>query len=280
MSNEKDTQSNVLQSQSTQQSQQSKKSKLLKPSITRVNFVNIPQILKSTCSFCLWRKEKRNGKPTKVPYDPKTGQMAKTDAPSTFSDFATAMKAYALGIGKKGWDGIGFRVSEGIGAIDIDHCFREDGSLNDVAANILSLLTNTYFERSPSGRGLRGFFRLDADFTYDKSAYYINNRKYGLEVYLPGVTNRFVTVTGDVYRTGEVGALGAEVRASKAGETKAGAESGQHAAPITLKNSETIQNLQAVLDKFMRRRSRLTNKAVPNPVSYFTDEQVINSTRK
>ena len=275
MSNEKDTQSNVLQSQSTQQSQQSKKSKLLKPSITRVNFVNIPQILKSTCSFCLWRKEKRNGKPTKVPYDPKTGQMAKTDDPSTFSDFATAMKMYALGISTRHWDGIGFRVSEGIGAIDIDHCFREDGSLNDVVANILSLLTNTYFERSPSGKGLRGFFRLDADFTYDKSAYYINNRKYGLEVYLPGVTNRFVTVTGDVYRTGEVGALGAEVGASKAGETKAGAESGQHAAPITLKNSETIQNLQAVLDKFMRRRSRLTNKAVPNPVSYFTDEQVI-----
>ncbi|MBR0079597.1 MAG: hypothetical protein IJP69_04405 [Synergistaceae bacterium] len=196
--------------------------------------------------------------------------MAKTDDPSTFSDFATAMKMYALGISTRHWDGIGFRVSEGIGAIDIDHCFREDGSLNDVAVNILSLLTNTYFERSPSGRGLRGFFRLDADFTYDKSAYYINNRKFGLEIYLPGVTNRFVTVTGDVYRTGEAGAVGAEVRA----------ESGQHAAPITLKNSETIQNLQAVLDKFMRRRSRLTNKAVPNPVSYFTDEQVINSTRK
>ena len=27
----------------------------------RVNFVNIPAILKSSCSFCVWRKEKRNG---------------------------------------------------------------------------------------------------------------------------------------------------------------------------------------------------------------------------
>ena len=169
--------------------------------LSRVNFVNIPRALKSSCSFCVWRKEKRNGKAIKIPYDPKTGQMAKTNDPSTFSDFATAMKIYALGVGKKGWDGIGFRVSEGIGAIDIDHCIRPDGSLNDVAASILSFLKNAYFERSPSGTGLRGLFRLDADFTYDKTRYYINNRKYGLEVYFPGVTNRFVTLTGDVYRT-------------------------------------------------------------------------------
>ena len=213
---------------------------------TRVNFVSIPSILKSSCSFCVWRKEKRNGKPTKVPYDPKTGQLARTNDPSTFSDFATAMKTYVLGSGSNHWDGIGFRVSDGIGAIDIDHCIRDDGSLNDVAASILSFLKNAYFERSPSGTGLRGFFRLDADFTYDKTRYYINNRRFGLEVYFPGVTNRFVTLTGDVYRPGEV-----EL------------------------NPESIQSLQLVLDTFMKRRSQLENKTIGNPVSYFTDEQVI-----
>ena len=126
--------------------------------------------------------------------------MCKTNYSSTFSDFATAMKAYAMG----GWDGIGYRVSEGIGAIDIDHCIREDGTLNDVAASILGFFPNSYFERSPSGTGLRGFFKLSPDFAYDKTVYYINNRKHGLEVYLPGVTNRFVTVTGDMYRSGNV----------------------------------------------------------------------------
>ena len=105
--------------------------------------------------------------------------------PSTFGDFNTAMKAYVMG----GWDGIGYRVSEGIGAIDIDHCIREDGSLNDVAASILAFLPDAYFEKSPSGTGLRGFFRLSPDFAYDKTVYYINNRQHGLEVYLPGVTN-------------------------------------------------------------------------------------------
>ena len=174
--------------------------------VRKVNFVNIPQELKANAAFCVWRLEKRNGKPTKVPYNPKTGAMARTNEPDTFADFATAMKAYAMGGGLNGngWDGIGYRVSEGIGAIDIDHCIREDGSLNDVAASILSFFPDAYFERSPSGTGLRGFFRLSPDFVYDKSVYYVNNRKHGLEVYLPNTTNRFVTVTGDVFRPGSV----------------------------------------------------------------------------
>ena len=125
----------------------------------RVNFVNIPRELKANASFCVWKMEKRNGKLTKVPYNPKNAQPAKTNEPSTFADFGSAMKAYAMG----GWDGIGFRVSEGIGAIDIDHCIREDGSLNDVAVSVTALFKDAYFERSPSGMGLRGFFRSGSD---------------------------------------------------------------------------------------------------------------------
>ena len=204
----------------------------------KVNFVNIPQELKNNASFCVWKLEKRRGKPTKVPYNPRTGQLAKTNDPSTFADFGTAMKAYAMG----GWDGIGYRVSEGIGAIDIDHCIREDGSLNDVAASILAFLPDAYFEKSPSGTGLRGFFRLSSDFAYDKTVYYINNRQHGLEVYLPGTTNRFVTVTGDEFRAGTV-----------------------------TRNDEALQNL---LDTFMKRKMQVSNRTV-EPCSYLTDEQVI-----
>ena len=205
----------------------------------KVNFVNIPQELKTNASFCLWKLEKRNGKPTKVPYNPRTGELAKTNDPSTFGTFGQAMKAYAMG----GWDGIGYRVSEGIGAIDIDHCIREDGSLNDVAASIMSFFPDTYFEKSPSGTGLRGFFKLSPDFAYDKTAYYINNRKHGLEVYLPGTTNRFVTVTGDVYRTGQV--------------------------------ARNDDSLQSALDTFMKRKSRAGTAFKGTPVSYFDDDAVI-----
>ena len=219
-------------------------------STASVNFVNIPQELKENASFCLWKLEKRNGKPTKVPYDPKTGQMAKTNDPSTFSDFSTTMKAYAMGGGSDGtaWSGIGYRVSEGIGAIDIDHCIREDGTLNDVAASILSFFPSAYFEKSPSATGLRGFFKLSPDFIYDKATYYINNRKHGLEVYLPGATNRFVTVTGDVYRPGKV--------------------------------SRDDEALQKVLDTFMKRGTRKTGESLVEPVSYLDDEQVIQHALK
>lgn len=203
-----------------------------------VNFVNIPDALKQSASFCVWKLEKRSGRPTKVPYDPRTRQMAKTNEPDTFTDFKTAMKAYAIG----GWDGIGYRVSEGIGAIDIDHCIREDGSLNDVAASILGIFSTAYFERSPSGTGLRGFFKLSPDFAYDKTVYYINNRKHGLEVYLPGTTNRFVTVTGDMFRPGTVE-----------------------------RDDDALRNL---LDTFMKRSTRVSNKTI-EPASYLDDEGVI-----
>ena len=203
-----------------------------------INFENIPAELKSLSSFCLWRSEKRNGRRTKVPYDPKTGALARTNNSATFSDFETAARAYGAG----GWDGIGFRVSAGIGAIDIDHCIRSDGTINDVAAKVLSLFKDSYFERSPSGTGLRGFVLLSQDFIYDKNQYFVNNREYGLEIYLPGATNRFVTVTGDVYRYGEV--------------------------------SRDMAALQSILDSFMKRKNPTSGSSF-DPVSYLTDEQVL-----
>ncbi|MBQ9632932.1 MAG: hypothetical protein IJV04_08495, partial [Lachnospiraceae bacterium] len=205
-----------------------------------MNFVNIPKALKDTVPFCTWKYEKRRGekKPTKVPYTPGKKTKAATDDPSTFGNFNSAMKAYTIG----GYDGIGIRVSNGIGAIDIDHCIREDGSLNDIAAAIMKLLPTAYFEKSPSGNGLRSFFRLDPDFVYDKTVYYINNRSLGLEVYMPGATNRFVTVTGDEYRAGDV--------------------------------PEDMDAVHALLDNFMKRKVQVTNKTI-EPCSYLTDEQVI-----
>ena len=161
---------------------------------------NIPGKLKTTCSFCVWKFEKRNGQKTKMPYNPATGERAKINDLRTFSDFKNTLVTYAMG----GYDGIGIAVGNGIGAFDIDHCIREDGTLNDTADTVLSIFPTAYVEKSPSGKGLRGFFCVPEDYVYDKTVYYINNRSKGLEVYMPGATNRFVTVTGDVYRTGEI----------------------------------------------------------------------------
>ena len=208
-----------------------------------VDFTNIPQELKSLCSFCVWKKEVRGDERPKVPYSPKTGERARINDPDTFADFGTAVTAYVT----KEYDGIGFRVSEGIGAIDIDHCIGEDGSLNDVAATVLSIFKDCYFERSPSGMGLRGFFRVEPSFAYDKSTYKANNRGIGLEIYLPETTSRFVTVTGNVYRPGEI--------------------------------STDMEALRAVLDKFMKRNGQTLNPNI-EPCSYLDDAQVINYAAK
>jgi len=230
-----------------------------------VDFKNIPARLKESCRFCVWKYEKRNGKKTKVPYNPVTGEYARTNDYRTFGDFKSTILAYAKG----GYDGIGIAVgsdavnttSDGasasgingattesekdhthVAAFDIDHCIREDGSLNDVATNVLSIFPTAYVERSPSGTGLRGFFLVSEHYAFDATVYYINNRKQGLEVYFPGATNRFVTVTGDVYRTGEI--------------------------PYSQGAAQTL------LDALMKRPKQIVNTQMPHH-SYLSDESVI-----
>ena len=41
--------------------------------------------------FCCWRIEMVNGRKTKVPYNPKTGQKSHVDNDSTFTDYQSAM---------------------------------------------------------------------------------------------------------------------------------------------------------------------------------------------
>ena len=66
-------------------------------------------------------------------------------------------------------------------------------------------------------------------------------------MYLPGATNRFVTVTGDVFKTGDV-----------------------------VLNSEA---LSSVLETFMKRATPLKGNTI-EPVSYLTDEQVLDHAMK
>lgn len=118
-----------------------------------VDIKNIPAELKSSCRFCVWKFEKRNGQKTKMPYNPANGDRARINDLRTFADFKTTLVTYAMG----GYDGIGIAVGSGIGAFDIDHCIREDGTLNDTADTVLSIFPTAYVEKSPSGKGLRGF---------------------------------------------------------------------------------------------------------------------------
>lgn len=156
----------------------------------KVNIRNIPKSLREGSAWCCWRYENREGKPTKVPYNPATGRRADSTDKRTFGTFEQACFAADL----YGFDGIGVGIFDGLCAIDIDHCV-ENGVFSDMASEIFGLM-NSYSEFSPSGTGLHIYFRAPG-FVYDKAKYYINNQKIGLEVYCSGATNKFLTVTGN-----------------------------------------------------------------------------------
>lgn len=165
------------------------------------NFNEIPTELKNVPQWVLWRKEERNGKPTKIPYQA-NGEMAQANNRRTWSTFATAVKFYLEG----DYDGIGFvfsRQDNYIG-IDIDKCVV-DGKTNTFATEIIDTL-DSYTEFSPSGNGIH--IIIKGSLPQSVLGTGRKNTKHGLEIYSYG---RFFTFTGnrensnDIYdRTGEL----------------------------------------------------------------------------
>lgn len=147
----------------------------------------LPNELKENALFCLWKYETRDGKKTKVPYQT-NGKRADKTNPACYTNFETAIKHLA------NYDGIGMGIFKPFVAIDIDHCVA-DGKLSDMAMEIVKII-NSYTEYSPSGKGICIIAKVD-DLDYNKSLYYINNRKIHLEVYVYDITTAFVTLTGN-----------------------------------------------------------------------------------
>lgn len=154
---------------------------------------NLPAALRESGLFCCWRYEERDGKRTKVPYNPKTGGRAQSTNPDTFAPLTAALQ-------RSGYDGIGVGIFGTLGAIDIDHCIDDNGEVSEMALDVVNTMRG-YTEVSPSGKGLRILFYADG-FQYDKARYYINNQKAGLEVYIAGCTQKYVTITGDAWTPG------------------------------------------------------------------------------
>lgn len=216
----------------------------MKKYLNKDGVLGYPEAMKQH-PFCCWRWEKQKGRETKVPYDPKTGCRAKTDTPSTFGTLDEAMDA----LYRNRYSGIGFNISEDgperarVGCIDHDHCV-EDGVVKEPVLAALDLLPNAVVEISPSGTGLHQFFLVPEGFVFDKDVYYVNNCKGGKEIYLPGVTNHFMTLTGDVYRTGDM--------------------------------SVTAEQLQTFLDTHMKRKTLMkVAVSVPEGGSILSDEEVL-----
>ena len=144
-------------------------------------FANFPEALRALPQWVVWKKELRpDGKWTKVPYQI-NGRKAATTREEEWTTFAACMSVV------DSFDGIGFVFTKGIVGIDLDHCFKEDGTLKEWAFSALVELPS-YTEKSPSGDGLHIIIRSDV---VPES-----HRKDGIECYSTG---RFFTVTGEVY---------------------------------------------------------------------------------
>ena len=123
-----------------------------------------------------------------MPYQPETGLGAKSNDPYSFVPYKTAVQA-------SGYDGIGIGIFNGICAIDLDNCVSDSGYYTQTAAEIVALM-HSYTEYSPSGNGLHILFSAKG-FQYDTKRFYIMNHQAGIEVYVAGATNKYVTVTGN-----------------------------------------------------------------------------------
>ena len=198
--------------------------------------------------FCCWKWAKQSGRDTKVPYNPKTGMRAKTDDLTTFSTFDEALEQMDS---VTTYAGIGVNIAEPgeglahVGCIDLDHCIKDDNTLSDSAEEVLNLLPDALAEVSPSGTGLHLFFIMPDEFNFDGNTYYINNRKKGKEIYLPGLIKpHFMTVTGKIYRKGGM--------------------------------VVSSDQLQSFLDTYMKRASAIkVNVKLPSGGSVLTNEEVI-----
>jgi len=200
-----------------------------------MNYDSIPQYIKNNASFCCWKYETRKKNKTKVPYDAVTARKAQVDNPDTFHSFAVVVKA------AQSYDGIGIRVAGHLIGIDLDYCIKNE-QLLPWAAEIVRHFNKTYIEKSPSGTGLRILALISDGYTYDKNTFYI--KKGNVEVYVSGATNRFVTVTGDVFQNLDV--------------------------------CEESQALQWLLDTHMKRKQTLnTAESVAQRDSYLSDESVL-----
>jgi uncharacterized protein DUF3987 len=143
---------------------------------------SIPHELLKYRNFVVWKYEARKeGKPTKVPYQTLNGQHADVTNPMHWSSFDDAIAvAYR-------YDGIGFVFSENdpYAGIDLDNC-EGDSAASERQLQLFRQF-DSYSELSPSGKGLHIIV---------KGTIPSGKRRNNIEIYS---SRRFFTMTGNVY---------------------------------------------------------------------------------
>jgi primase-polymerase (primpol)-like protein len=147
---------------------------------------DLPSTLTTRDQWLCWRAEKRDGKQTKIPVDPTTGEFASTTDSDTWSDFETARDRVTSSSADTDGLGFVFTQDDSIVGVDLDDCrIPETGKTREWATDIIDCL-DSFTEISPSGTG----YHVLVEGTLPEG----RNRKDDIELY---ETARFFTVTGD-----------------------------------------------------------------------------------
>ena len=159
--------------------------------LTERKSVSVAQ-LKTGRIWTNWIWHTKNGKQTKRP-------ISKVNEPNTWLTYEQALS----GMEWNSFNGIGImfaRNSSGLAicGIDID---AHHVDTNPLAKEILDMFSDTYIEKSPSGKGYHILFfakldKLPTAQTY-KEQYQQKNSVLDVECYISGITNRYFTFTGN-----------------------------------------------------------------------------------
>jgi len=168
-----------------------------------VSFDRIPAEMRNYPQWVVWKFEETDGgKPTKVPYSPRFRGHASVTNPATWGTFDEAVAAYEVAGGELA--GIGFVLTRNdpFGFIDLDNAWQTDAhggykypdpqAIFDRQHKVFTEF-NSFTEWSPSGTGLHVIVKTQP---------VANGRKRSaIEVY---TQERFMTMTGNVYREGDI----------------------------------------------------------------------------
>lgn len=145
---------------------------------------NIPLEMQNRKNWCVLRtrKNEETGKLEKYIIDCHTGKFAKSDDPTTWSEFSIACE-YAK---EHGGVGLVYALDgkDEIACIDLDHCIDDETKeFTKLAKEVISKSNGTYLEKSISGTGLHLFgktkgmnlrsFSKDGDLEFYQNAHFI-----------------------------------------------------------------------------------------------------------
>jgi hypothetical protein len=150
---------------------------------------NVPAGVRDGPQWVTWKYIERDGKPTKSPINPHTGEFASSTDASTWGTFDEAIAACSRDSGLAGV-GFVFTGDDPYSGVDLDDCRDpESGQLKEWAREIVEQLAS-YSEVSPSGTGVKVFVQAVKPGSRCRKAYHDGE----VEIY---DRDRFFTVTGE-----------------------------------------------------------------------------------